>query len=69
VAKDEYERVIIRRLNSMDLLDFIKATVVCGSVAFLCYTFPVLGQVVIIGVLSLIWLGYARKFVLWLRQR
>jgi len=47
----------------MNVLDLIKATVVCGGVAFLVYSFPVIGQVVIIGLLSLAWLTYARKMI------
>ena len=45
----------------MSLLDLIKATIVCGVVAFLFYSFPVLGQIMAITVLSLLWLSYARK--------
>jgi hypothetical protein len=47
----------------MNVLDLIKATVVCGSIAFLVYSFPVIGQVVIIGLLGLAWLTYAHKMV------
>ncbi len=45
----------------MNLLDLIKATVACGLFAFIIYSFPVVSQAVIIGFLSLLWLGYARK--------
>lgn len=45
----------------MNLFDLIKATIACGLSAFLIYTFPVIGQVVIIGVLSLLWLSYAHR--------
>jgi hypothetical protein len=45
----------------MNVLDLIKATIACGLSAFLIYTFPVVGQVVIIGVLSLLWLSYAHR--------
>jgi uncharacterized membrane protein YesL len=48
-------------LCRMSLLDLIKATIVCGGVAFLFYSFPVLGQIMAITVLSLLWLSYARK--------
>ena len=47
----------------MSVYDLIKATVVCGGIAFLVYSFPVIGQIVIIGVLSLAWLTYARKMI------
>lgn len=43
----------------MSLSDLIKATVVCGLSAFFVFSYPVLGQVVIIGGLSLLWLSYA----------
>ena len=51
----------------MSLLDLIKATIVCGGVAFLFYSFPVLGQIVAIALLSLLWLSYARKTVIRVR--
>jgi len=52
----------------MSILDLIKATVICGGVAFLIYSFPVLGQVVLIGFLSLMWLAYAHRTVVNLRR-
>jgi hypothetical protein len=48
----------------MNALDIIKATLVCGVLAFLVYTFPVIGQVVIIGALGLVWLSYVLKVLL-----
>jgi len=53
----------------MSLVDLIKATIVCGGVAFLFYSFPVLGQIMAIALLSLLWLSYARKTVIRLRGR
>ena len=53
----------------MNLLDLIKATVACGGVAFLFYSYPALGQAVAIVVLTLLWLSYARKTFLNLRRR
>ncbi len=47
----------------MRTLDLIKATVVCGALAYAVYSVPVISQVVIIGVLSLVWLSYAYKTV------
>ncbi len=44
-------------------MDLAKATVVCGVSAFLVYSYPVVGQVVIIAGLSLVWLSYALKTV------
>jgi len=55
--------------SRMSLVDLIKATIVCGIVAFLFYSFPVLGQVVAIAVLSLLWLSYARKTIVSRRGR
>jgi len=53
----------------MTILDLIKATVTCGAFAYLIYSFPVVGQIVLIGFLGLLWLGYARKAIASLRRR
>jgi hypothetical protein len=53
----------------MNVLDLTKATVICGLVAFLFYSCPVVSQVLLIAFLSLLWLSYARKTVLRLRRR
>ena len=53
----------------MTILDLIKATVVCGAIAFLIYSYPILGQIVLIGFLSLLWLVYAHKTIANLRRR
>jgi len=53
----------------MNVLDLTKATVICGLVAFLFYSFPILSQILIITFLSLLWLSYARKTLLRLRRR
>jgi len=53
----------------MSLLDLIKATIVCGGVAFLFYSYPVLGQIAAITLLSLLWLSYARKTLIRARSR
>jgi hypothetical protein len=45
----------------MTVLDLLKATLICGGFAFLIYSFPLLGQIVLIGLLGLLWLAYARK--------
>ena len=47
----------------MSIVDLIKATVICGGIAYLIYSFPALGQVLLIASLTLLWLGYARKTV------
>lgn len=53
----------------MNLLDLIKATVTCGITAFLIYSYPIIGQVIIIGLLSLLWLSYAHKTLARLLRR
>jgi hypothetical protein len=53
----------------MNMLDLAKATIACGVSAFLIYSFPVVTQWVIIGLLSLLWLSYARKTLVTLRRR
>lgn len=49
--------------------DLVKATVACGLAAYLVFEFPVLGQVVIIGLLSLLWLSYLYSVILSRRVR
>ena len=53
----------------MSILDLIKATITCGAFAYLIYSIPEFGQVVLIGFLSLLWLCYARKTIASLRRR
>jgi len=53
----------------MNMFDLIKATITCGVAAFLIYSYPVVGQVVIIGLLSLLWLSYAHKTLAGLLRR
>lgn len=53
----------------MSILDLIKATVGCGGIAFLINRYPLLGQIVLIGFLSLLWLLYAHKTIVQLRRR
>ena len=53
----------------MTIFDLIKVAVVCGAIAFLIYSYPVLGQIVLIGFLSLLWLVYAHKTIAHLRLR
>jgi len=54
-------------LCRMSVFDLIKATIFCGGVAFLFFSYPILGQIVAIAVLSLLWLSYARKTVIRVR--
>jgi len=53
----------------MNVLDLIKATIACGLIAFIIYSFPVIGQVIIIGILSLLWLSYAHRTLASIRRR
>ena len=53
----------------MTLMDLAKATVGCGSAAFVIYTCPEVGQVLLIGVLTLMWILYARQTLRSLRRR
>jgi hypothetical protein len=53
----------------MTILDLIKATLICGAFAYLIYSFPLLGQIVLIGFLGLLWLSYARKTIASLLRR
>ena len=53
----------------MNVLDLIKATLACGISAFLIYSFPIISQVVIIGLLTLLWLAYAHRTLATLRRR
>jgi len=50
-------------------VDLLKATVACGLLAFLAYSFPALSQGIIIGILSLIWCSYVYSVVVRLRAR
>ena len=49
--------------------DLIKATVVCGLAAYLVFEFPVLGQALIIALLSVLWLSYLYSTVIGRRVR
>ncbi len=49
------------KVGQMNALDLTKATVVCGSVAYLVYSFPVISQGFIIGLLTVMWLSYAYR--------
>jgi hypothetical protein len=53
----------------MSVYDLVKATVVCGGVAFLFNKFPILGQILMIAVCSVLWLSYLRKVVLNYRRK
>lgn len=42
-------------------IDFFKATLACGVIAYLAFIFPGLSQGIIIGVLFLLWASYLRS--------
>jgi len=52
----------------MSTFDLVKATVVCGTIAFVVYSYPVVLQSAVIGFLALLWLSYACKTVKGLRS-
>lgn len=64
LAGNEVEMNVVMKLS-----DLIKATITCALVAYLVYSFPLLGQVLIIAFLSLLWLSYLYRTVLRLRSR
>jgi len=53
----------------MKVSELVKATIICALVAYLVYSFPVVGQILIIAFLSLLWLSYLYRTVLCLRSR
>ncbi len=53
----------------MSMFDLAKATMVCGGLAFLIYSFPLFSQVSLIVILTLMWLMYARNTVTSLRRK
>jgi hypothetical protein len=53
----------------MGIVDLAKATVICAGGSALVYSFPKLGQALIISLLGLLWLMYARATVLSWKRR
>jgi hypothetical protein len=53
----------------MTVLDLIKATVICGLLAFVIYSFPQVGQITLIGFLGVIWLLYAHRTIATILRR
>lgn len=53
----------------MEVSDLIKATIISALIAYLVYSFPVLGQALVIAILSLLWLSYLYRTVVCLRSR
>ena len=52
----------------MSLPEMIRATIVCGGIAFLAYSFPIFSQAIIITALSLLWLSYAYNTITAMRR-
>ena len=53
----------------MNVVDLTKATVICGGVAYLFVNYPILGQVSVAVVMSVLWLSYAYKTVATFRRK
>ena len=53
----------------MTIYDLTKATLICGGVAFLIYTFPLVSQILTIGLLTLLWLSYAYRALVNMRRK
>lgn len=53
----------------MNIFDLTKATIVCGLVAFVFYSYPIISQVLLIGVLGLVWLSYAYRTMATIRRK
>ncbi|MDH7501123.1 MAG: hypothetical protein QHJ82_00215 [Verrucomicrobiota bacterium] len=47
----------------MTFWDLVKATIVCGGLAFVVYSYPALSQALIIGLLTLMWFSCAHQVV------
>jgi uncharacterized membrane protein YesL len=53
----------------ISMQSFIKATMICGMLSFLVYTFPILGQITVIGILGFLWSASALQVVRHVRRR
>jgi len=58
-----------QELGRMRMSDLIKATLVCGGIAFMVYSYPVISQVAIIGLLCLLWISCAHQTIRRVAQR
>jgi hypothetical protein len=47
----------------MTILDLTKATLVCGASCVLVYSYPLLSQIIVIAVLTLMWTLYAYRTI------
>lgn len=55
--------------NRSRMFDLIKATIICGGIAFVIYSYPVISQAAIIGLLALLWFSCAHRTVAGLLRR
>ena len=53
----------------MNIWDLVKATAICGGLAFLVYSVPVVSQAAFIAVLTLAWFSCAHQVVQGFRTR
>ncbi len=51
------------------MLYLTKTTLLCGGSAFLIYSFPVISQVALIGLLGFLWFSCAHRTILSIRRR
>jgi hypothetical protein len=47
----------------MRLSDLLKATVICGGIAFVVYSVPLVSQAAVIGLLALLWASCAHQAI------
>jgi hypothetical protein len=52
----------------MTILDLSKATVFCGAISFVTYSFPIIAQIGAIGLMAVLWLGYLFNVIKGLRR-
>ena len=57
------EVISCNHVGVMSPLDFVKATLVCAAVAFVVYSYPVVSQALIIGLVALIWASYLYRAI------
>ena len=50
-------------MRMSNLINLIKATLVCGGIAFIVYSFPVISQIAIITLLGLLWISCAHQAI------
>ncbi len=53
----------------MYILDLLKATIICGLLAFVVYSVPEVGAGLTIALLTLLWLSYAHRTIIRLLRR